>query len=305
MNSRARQRGFTFLELILAMTLVSLLALSLYTSLRAGIKSRNDAIDSVSPIRAAEVAMEMIRRDLESALPPTGYLAGQNQNSLIQIQGSIGFVGMHSSDSSSSADMLQFYCVGEGPDISLASGYFDQTRQGGIRKVRIYVTTLPDGTGGVLVRDITSNLLSNMDIAPDQEVLCRNVRSFSLQYWDNFSGMWQEEWDSTQLGNALPTAVQVTLDVQVPDKYSTGPRIYRTSRIYSLSCYFDPSQGSVTTLTDSTSGTATAGATTGGGTGSAGGNRTGSGATGGGTSGAGATGGGLGTGGAGGSRGGR
>ncbi len=257
MSRNNRHRGFTLLEIILAMTMVAVLSMSLYMSLRAGIKARNGSIGIVTPIRAAEVAMEMIRQDLESALPPVGLLAGQIQSGGFQVQGTCGFVGMHQND----ADAIQFYCIGDDSELLSAAANLDQTKQGGVRKVQFYVTTLSDGTPNVLVRGITNNLLSQVTTDPDEEVLCRNVKSFTLRYWDASSQTWQDEWDSTQLSNAMPTAVEVTLQLQWPDKDNGEPRTYRTSRIYSLSCYFDPTIGSVTAAngTQSTSGGAVAG----------------------------------------------
>src|SRR5438477_863076 len=64
------RKGFTLLELILAMTCACMLAVTLYASLRIGIKSRDHAEAAVEPARQAQVALELIGRDLESALPP-------------------------------------------------------------------------------------------------------------------------------------------------------------------------------------------------------------------------------------------
>jgi hypothetical protein len=66
----------------------------------------------------------------------------------------------------------------------------------------------------VLTRRIMRNLLTQQVEEPEEEILCRNVRSFSLRYWDGT--MWQDTWDSTQLENALPLAVEMTLVIEHP-----------------------------------------------------------------------------------------
>ena len=50
---------------------------------------------------------------------------------------------------------------------------------------------------------------------PDEEaVICRNVRTFFVRYYDGQQML--ETWDSTQLNNALPMAVEITLELDRP-----------------------------------------------------------------------------------------
>ena len=245
MKRPGRHRGFTFLELILAMAMVSMLALSLYASLRIGFRAKASAERAIGPSRAAEVATSLLCRDLESALPPTGILAGP-------------FIGQVLTDGGATNSTLEFYCIGQGPD------HPDPTGWGGIRRIELGVTTLPDGTPNVLVRRITSNLLAPVEVEPDQEVICRGVRVFSLQYWDGT--MWQDNWDSTQLNNILPMAVQLTLAIDWPAQRTrtsadTTPT-YQTTRIFTLPCYTEAADTSTTAASGATS---TGGASPGGG----------------------------------------
>jgi hypothetical protein len=61
-----------------------------------------------------------------------------------------------------------------------------------------------------LVRRVTRNVLSSVQ-QPADEVLCRNVQNFSVRYFDGTN--WQTDWDSTALGDVLPYAVEVTLNI--------------------------------------------------------------------------------------------
>ena len=54
---------------------------------------------------------------------------------------------------------------------------------------------------------------------PEEEILCRNVRSFEMKYYDGSA--WQDDWDSTTLNNALPLAVSFTIQMDPPG--STDP----------------------------------------------------------------------------------
>ena len=73
---RHGRAGFTLLEILLAMAMMSVLAGSLYTSLHIAFQARESSQAALSPVRAGQVATDLIRRDLESALPPRGILAG-------------------------------------------------------------------------------------------------------------------------------------------------------------------------------------------------------------------------------------
>jgi len=56
----------------------------------------------------------------------------------------------------------------------------------------------------VLVRRITSNLLSPQEVTPDEEILCRNVRKLCAALLRRHPV--ERRLDSTQLGDLLPVA---------------------------------------------------------------------------------------------------
>lgn len=213
MTRRNSHHGFTLLELILALGMISMLAVSLYATLRVAFKARESATAGILPMRSANIAMEMLEQDLESALPPTGVLAG-------------AFIGQHLGDAMSSSDTLEFYCIG-------TSDAIDPPRSAGIRRVSLGVMASPDGRGNVLIRRIYSNLLSPTEAVPDDEILCRNVRSFSMRYFDGTS--WQDDWDSTQMGDVLPVAVEVNLTIATSADSQSPP--YHVYRVYSFASH--------------------------------------------------------------------
>ena len=58
---------------------------------------------------------------------------------------------------------------------------------------------------------MTTNLLSPKVVDPEEHVLCRNVMSLNLRYFDGDS--WLDEWDSTEDANSLPKAVEVDIEI--------------------------------------------------------------------------------------------
>jgi hypothetical protein len=209
----ARRSAFTILEVLISLVVVSTVALSLYSSLRIAFKARRSALAAIEPIQAAEAAMACLERDLESALPPTGLLAGD-------------FLGEDATgENGLESDILGFHtCSGvsdiEYPDsslddefvLSLLGNNVPRQTGGDIQQVEYMLVRDEEGTDFVLVRNVTKNLLAQTTPEPMEQVLCRNVLSFNVSYLDGTELL--ESWDSTQQEDAVPVAVEVTLEVR-------------------------------------------------------------------------------------------
>jgi prepilin-type N-terminal cleavage/methylation domain-containing protein len=238
-----RRRGFTLVELLLASTVMLMIAAGVYSAMRMAFKARDRALAAAGPARSAEIAMDVIRRDLESALPPKGLLSGQF----------LGRVGTETPDTAEA----EFYAMSPRPKIEATSASHDRaargasstdrqdpTTFGGIRRVDLLVAPTSSGGAPALVRRITRNLLAPTEPTPDEEVICRGVTEFTIRYYDGFQ--WTTDWDSTQYGDVLPLAVEVTLAVAGPadptqvasaaDQASGNRVTYRTIRTFLLPC---------------------------------------------------------------------
>jgi type II secretion system protein J len=188
------KKGFTFLELLVAMALMNIIAAALYASLYAGFKARNSAKQATEPMRAAQIAIGMLQSDLEAAQPPKGILAGE-------------FLGVNNADDGDMDwDTLTFYTSNHNP--------YEGETACDIRKVELAIAESEEDElkGLVLVRRITTNLLSPKTLEPIEEVLCRGVTSFNLRYLDGFE--WLDEWDSIVYNDTLPKAVEVTIGIE-------------------------------------------------------------------------------------------
>ena len=213
-----RRAAFTLLELSLAMAMMAMLALTLYMSITIALRARESSAATIAPVRAATVASDLIRQDLESVLPPTGNLAGP-------------FIGYSNGGlPNGRSDAITFYCVGGDPALG------DTPLAEGIRRVDLLVRS--DVTPPILVRQVNRNLLAQAEMPPEEEILCRNVRSLAIRYFDGTT--WQETWDSTTMGDVLPTAVEMTLELDVVRKPGLPPQPYRVLRIIPLACAKPP-----------------------------------------------------------------
>ncbi len=222
-GSRHARRGFTLLELVVAMGMVAVLAFSLYASMRIAFRARDSAESSLEPVRTAELAFEFLRQDLNNAIPPGGVLAGS-------------FIGADSqSDEGRSGDALQFFTTAAAPEHPSANGE--------IKNEQLALAT-PDGySDRCLVRRVVRNLLSQFQVSPDEEVICRGVSALNLRYYNGTT--WADSWDSSQQSDALPNAIEITLELDRPAG-SAQPRTYRFVRVFPIACGTD--QGGLLSL---------------------------------------------------------
>jgi type II secretion system protein J len=213
-------RGFTLLELLLALAMAAMLALSLYTAMNVALRARTSAGASLEPTRAAMIAMDLIQQDFQSVPPP-----GDSAADTIPLRGP--FYGEHLPAAGGDNDQVEFCSIGadtiEGDPVDAPP------LSEGIRRIQLQVQT--DAGSSVLLRRVTRNLRPSSEPRVEEEILCRNVRSLSLRYFDGVA--WLEEWDSTTLEDNLPLAIAITLELGEP---SADAPTKRVTRVIPLPC---------------------------------------------------------------------
>jgi type II secretion system protein J len=221
LNTRTRRRGgFTLLELLVAMAMVAILAVSLYASIQITFKAQKRADAAVDPSRTAQLALEMIGQDVTNSIAPNvtnaGLLAGN-------FEGTTG-----NDDRGHEADDINFYATAESPQHVDANGE--------IKNIEITVITPVNSTDHVLVRRVTRNLLNlNTTATPDPEFICGHVNSFTVLYFNGTD--WETTWDSIAEDNTLPVAIQVTLNIDRDDSAAPGGvQTYSYTRVYPVPC---------------------------------------------------------------------
>ena len=197
------------------MGMAAMLALSLYTAMNVALRARTSANNAIEPTRTGMIAIDLVERDFQSVPPPTGTLGGP-------------FYAGHQPAAAGDNDHVEFFTIGADPlEGDPADG---SPLAEGIRKIQLYVQS--DGVASpVLVRRVTRNLMPAAEALADEEVLCRNVRSFSLRYYDGVA--WQEEWDSTTLDDTLPLAVAITIELGEPNADKPSSHV---TRVVPLAC---------------------------------------------------------------------
>jgi prepilin-type N-terminal cleavage/methylation domain-containing protein len=199
-GSSIQRRAFTLLELLAAMSLMVVTAACLYSALYTGFKARRSASSAVEPTALAINAIELLKQDIYGVLSPSGVLAG-------------AFLGIDSVGANGvDFDSLEFYTTHIYADADHPAG--------GLGRIELVLEedTDEDRTKKRLVRRVTTNLLPPRAVDPEEQVLCRNVTSLNLRYFDGES--WLNEWDSTADANSLPLAVEI--DIQIANNGING-----------------------------------------------------------------------------------
>jgi type II secretion system protein J len=181
--------GFTLLELLIAIALMDVIALTLYSSMYIGFRTKTNSRAILKPYQTVNPAFEVIREDLFNVLEPDGILAGV-------------FVGEDVPwENRQNADTLSFFSAGYHPsEGEIASNVIKVGYVLGNDTIRRQV---------VLKRLTTKNLLAPSAVEAQEEVICRGLAGFDVKYYDGTT--WLETWDSTANENQLPRGVQVTL----------------------------------------------------------------------------------------------
>jgi type II secretion system protein J len=207
--------GFTLLELIVAIALMDLIALTLYSSMNIAFKTKQNTLAALEPYQSVTPIFEIIRKDLASVMNPDGILAG------VFVGENVSFANLQD------ADTLSFYSAAYQPkENEIASN---------VIHVQYGLETDYERNQVVLKRFTTQNILSPTAIEPDEEVIGRNIAGFDIQYYDGTA--WLDAWDSSEQNNTLPWGVRVTISIldENRGRFSKNDDPYRHfSRIFML-----------------------------------------------------------------------
>jgi len=258
MNCTHRSHGFTLLELLIGLAMTALLAGVLYSSMFFGFKSRDSATRSLDAVQKAANAFALIAQDFDGALPPKGILVAEFTGSAstyggtaqggATASGSSGSTGMGANSSGLStkdptlngttgglhaastdgqaAVLVSFYSAANTPHADEMGA--------DIRKIELSIETPEGSSKPALVRRVYYNLLPSKAPEPRVQVLCRNVKSCYLRYYDGT--LWRDDWDSKAQGDILPNAIEVTLEIDAPNSAPGDESAYKLTRVFALPC---------------------------------------------------------------------
>jgi len=195
MTGRRRQRGFSLLELLLAVGIVALIFGAMYRSFSLGLAISQRMENNLNP--EAQRVLDYLSRDLRSAFPDQGKARGVN------------FLG--------SPQGMQF----------LATAPLNQRADRTEDLIRVQYRLTPNSDGSLALARLTSSAWSG-DEAEEilEKELSGHIQSLKFSYFNGqqWAGSWGE-------ATALPQAVQIKIELKrnagksPPQTYSTIVRL--------------------------------------------------------------------------------
>lgn len=190
-------RGFTLLELLIAMSIFATLSSVIIGLFFSAYRMRERAWESIQRGYVRQRVVELVQKDLRNLVAPNGELAG-------------AFTGEAKTASGSETDELVFYAT--------TGSVNDAHPWGEIQKIEYYLAEPRNrGEKGFdFVRKTTQELLST-DLDEDEDHdeaaakyrLLHNVESLIISYYDGDD--WSESWDSAETDDENPLAVSITI----------------------------------------------------------------------------------------------
>jgi len=199
MTRRASLRGFTLVELIVAVAILSGVCLLIFGAF-AGMKASKDGLQRLADrYREGRLAMARISRDVQSA-----------------------YVSNHAPfDPSLQVVKTAFKASPGNPAYRLDFNSFCHRRlerdshESDQAEISYFGSPDPDHSG---VTDLARRESGKLDAEPTKggkvEVLATDISRFELKFLDATTGMWTEEWDTTEATgqlNRLPVMMKIVL----------------------------------------------------------------------------------------------
>ncbi len=217
-GANRRRRGFTLVEILLAMAIFTLLMAALYTTWVLVMRATTVGKRTAAQLQRERIAMQTL------------------ENSLTYIQSHQASIDYYLFDvENGDSPMLSF--VAYLPDDFPRSGEFLNPVGGPamdfhMRRVTYSLQADDDGQGKDLV--VRQNpFLMDMPSAEQTQplVLARNVTDFLVECWDTNTAQWDTAWDAT---NIIPPLVRVTLGFANPNSHDNDHPAQVVTRLISF-----------------------------------------------------------------------
>jgi type II secretion system protein J len=185
---RPGMRGFTLLELMVAMAIFGMVVAAIYSSWLAIVRGSQTGQKAAAAVQRSRIAIHTLEEALTSACSFAANIQYYD------------FIAENGSEASLS------FVARLSPSFPRSGKFGDLN----VRRVTFSLEPGPDYNKQLVLRQ--TPLLMDMDVDEKEHpvVLAKNVKDLKLQFWDVSQGDWVDEWTQT---NQIPQLVQITLQL--------------------------------------------------------------------------------------------
>jgi type II secretion system protein J len=179
-------RAFTLVEVMIAITILSLILAAIYASWTAILRASKTGKDVGAAVQRARMAVRVLEDSLTSArsftanYPFYGFMAENGD------EATLSFVARLANS---------FPRAGKFGDLD-------------VRRLTFKVESARDGSRNLVLHQVPLLMETDEDEKVHPVILARNVRKFSMQFWDIRKNDWVDEWTRT---NEIPKLLQFSL----------------------------------------------------------------------------------------------
>jgi general secretion pathway protein J len=200
------RRGFTLLEVILAVTVLALIGTMIYGGFSQTALNKARVEEDVDHSRIIHMALARMTRELSMA-----YVSTHVNPSLDLRVSNTAFIGKDNGRE----DRVDFTSFSH-------RRLYRNARESDQNEISYFVAEHPDAPGtSVLARREQNRIDDDPRRGGKSQILVENIEEFNLEYFDPLLSEWVETWDTEDVlaqPNRLPTQVRVRLAVKHPHR---------------------------------------------------------------------------------------
>ena len=198
------RRGFTLLEVILAVSILALVGTMIYGGFSQTALNKARIEEDVDHSRVVHMALDRITRELSMAFVST------HVNPSLDLRTQItAFVGKDNSRE----DRIDFTSFSH-------RRLYRNAKESDQNEISYFVTEHPDDPGmNVLARREQNRIDDEPRKGGKSQILLENVEEFNVEYFDPRLSEWVQSWDTLdalEQQNRLPTQVRIRIAVKDP-----------------------------------------------------------------------------------------
>ncbi len=230
------KRGFTLIEVLLALTITALIISFIYSSFWVTVKSYNTLTEKEGLYRSARVIMDKIGTQLQSAY--LDYIPPEKRKEILP---ATFFIGIDDTINGLPSDKVIFSSLSGGYRVVYGEG----VKPWGSSVELSYFVDIDMDNPDLL------DLFCRQDTTLDRDPLSGGitypmmfeVKGLNFRYYDKFSHQWYDNWDTRENGSYyLPHLVEISLYLPEPGAEDSEPVLFKevVEIPYSIDSLFKP-----------------------------------------------------------------